>query len=190
MRRGSIVRMIAIGVVAGVLVSLVAVLIQWLPTSASEEMDRITFVYWFATVICIAIFALVAAVIVYSVRTLSRAARGRLGRPADPRAHRAGDRLDDHPCGSRHRDRDRERDRAGAERRSGHQPAPGQRVRAAIRLAVRVPAAREPPHRSARPAPRPRRRARHPGGGRDPFVLGAADGPEAGRGSRHPRPRS
>ena len=46
-----------------------AVLIQWLPTSASEEMDRITFVYWFATVICIAIFALVAAVIVYSVRT-------------------------------------------------------------------------------------------------------------------------
>jgi cytochrome c oxidase subunit 2 len=32
-------------------------------------MDRITFVYWFATVICIAIFALVVAVIVYSVRT-------------------------------------------------------------------------------------------------------------------------
>ena len=55
--------------VTGVLVSLVAVPIQWLPTSASEEMDRIAFVYWFATVICIAIFALVAAVIVYSVRT-------------------------------------------------------------------------------------------------------------------------
>ena len=69
MRRGSIVRMVAIGVVVAVLVSLVATLIQWLPTSASEEMDRITFVYWFATVICIAIFALVAAVIVYSVQT-------------------------------------------------------------------------------------------------------------------------
>jgi cytochrome c oxidase subunit II len=68
-RRGSIVSLIAIGVVAGVLATLVAVLIKWLPTSASEEMDRITFVYWFATVICIAIFALVAAVIVYSVRT-------------------------------------------------------------------------------------------------------------------------
>jgi cytochrome c oxidase subunit II len=68
-RRGSIVRLVAIGVVAGVIATLVAVLIQWLPTSASEEMDRITFVYWFATVICIAIFALVAAVIVYSVRT-------------------------------------------------------------------------------------------------------------------------
>ena len=69
MRRGSIVRLVAIGVVAGVIATLTAVLIQWLPTSASEEMDRITFVYWFATVICIAIFALVAAVIVYSVRT-------------------------------------------------------------------------------------------------------------------------
>jgi cytochrome c oxidase subunit II len=61
--------MVAIGAVTAVLVSLVAVLIQWLPTSASEEMDRIAFVYWFATVICIAIFALVVAVIVYSVRT-------------------------------------------------------------------------------------------------------------------------
>jgi cytochrome c oxidase subunit 2 len=68
-RRGSIVRLVAIGIVAGVVATLVAVLIQWLPKSASEQMDRITFVYWFATVISIAIFALVAAVIVYSVRT-------------------------------------------------------------------------------------------------------------------------
>ena len=59
--------MVAIGIVAAVLTTLVAVLIPWLPTSASEEMDRIAFVYWFATVICIGIFALVAAVIVYSV---------------------------------------------------------------------------------------------------------------------------
>ena len=66
-RKAAVVRMVAIGVVAAILVSLVAVLIPWLPTSASEEMDRIAFVYWFATVICIAIFALVAAVIVYSV---------------------------------------------------------------------------------------------------------------------------
>jgi cytochrome c oxidase subunit 2 len=61
--------MAVVGVVVGVAVSLVAVLIPWLPSSASEEMDRITFVYWFATVISIAIFALVMAVIVYSVRT-------------------------------------------------------------------------------------------------------------------------
>jgi cytochrome c oxidase subunit 2 len=59
--------MSGIGIVVAILVTLVAVLIPWLPTSASEEMDRIVFVYWFATVICIGIFALVAAVIVYAV---------------------------------------------------------------------------------------------------------------------------
>ena len=67
MRRGAIVRLAGIGIVVAILVTLVAVLIPWLPTSASEEMDRIEFVYWFATVICIAIFSLVAAVIIYSV---------------------------------------------------------------------------------------------------------------------------
>lgn len=67
MRRGSILRMVVIGVVAGVAASLVAVLIPWLPDSASREMDRITFVYWFATVISIAIFAVVASAIVYMV---------------------------------------------------------------------------------------------------------------------------
>ncbi len=67
MRRGAIVRIAGIGIVIAVLVSLVAVLIPWLPTSASKEMDRIQFVYWFATVICIAIFSLVTAVIIYSV---------------------------------------------------------------------------------------------------------------------------
>jgi cytochrome c oxidase subunit 2 len=61
--------MAGIGIVVAILVQLVAVLIPWLPTSASEEMDRIEFVYWFATEICIVIFALVAAVIIYSVLT-------------------------------------------------------------------------------------------------------------------------
>ena len=59
--------MVAIGIVTAILVTLVAVLIPWLPDSASEQMDRITFTYWFTTVICIAIFALVAAVSVYSI---------------------------------------------------------------------------------------------------------------------------
>ncbi len=67
MRRGSIVRITIYGVVAGILASLIAVLIPWLPTSASEEMDRIEFTFWFTTIICIAVFAIVAAVIVYSV---------------------------------------------------------------------------------------------------------------------------
>jgi cytochrome c oxidase subunit II len=68
-RRGAIVRISGIGIVVAILVTLVAVLVPWLPTSASEEMDRIEFVYWFATVICIAIFSLVMAVIIYSVLT-------------------------------------------------------------------------------------------------------------------------
>jgi cytochrome c oxidase subunit II len=66
-RRGSIVRIALVGLLVGVLVTLVAVLIDWLPDPASEEMERITFVYWFATVICIVIFALVGGVILYSV---------------------------------------------------------------------------------------------------------------------------
>jgi cytochrome c oxidase subunit 2 len=66
-RRGSIVRITIYGVIAGVLASLVAVLVPWLPTSASEEMDRIVFTFWFTTVICIAVFAVVAAAIVYMV---------------------------------------------------------------------------------------------------------------------------
>ncbi len=67
MRRGSIVRITIYGVVVGVFASLIAVLIPWLPTSASEEMDRIEFTFWFTTVICIAVFSIVGAVIIYSV---------------------------------------------------------------------------------------------------------------------------
>lgn len=59
--------MLAITALAAVVTTLVAVLIRWLPSSASEEMDRIAFTYWFATVICIAIFSLVIGVIVYCV---------------------------------------------------------------------------------------------------------------------------
>ena len=67
MRRGSIVQLVAIGVVCGGAAALVAILVPWLPHPASKQADRIAFVFWFVTVICIAIFALVAAVIIYSV---------------------------------------------------------------------------------------------------------------------------
>jgi cytochrome c oxidase subunit 2 len=66
-RRGAIVRITLIGIVVAAICTLVAVLIPWLPDSASKQMDRIEFIYWFATVISIAIFALVAAVLLYSV---------------------------------------------------------------------------------------------------------------------------
>jgi cytochrome c oxidase subunit II len=65
--RKGIVQLVAIGIVIAIGVTLVAVLFQWLPDSASEEFDRIQDIYWFATVMSIVIFALVSAVIVYSV---------------------------------------------------------------------------------------------------------------------------
>jgi cytochrome c oxidase subunit 2 len=66
-RRGSIVQLVLLGVLFGGGAAAVALLIPWLPDPASEQADRIDFVFWFVTTICIAIFALVAAVIVYSL---------------------------------------------------------------------------------------------------------------------------
>ncbi len=67
MRRGSIVRITVYAIIAGILASAAALLIPWLPTSASEEMDRIEFTFWFTTWICVGVFAVVAAAIAYSV---------------------------------------------------------------------------------------------------------------------------
>ncbi len=67
MRRGSVVQLVAIGAVFGAGAAAVALLIPWLPHGASEQAGRIDFVFWFVTAISIAIFALVAAVIIYSV---------------------------------------------------------------------------------------------------------------------------
>jgi cytochrome c oxidase subunit II len=61
------VRVVAIGLVVGALSAVVAIAVPWLPDQASEEADWIDFVFWFTTVICIMIFALVAAVTIYSV---------------------------------------------------------------------------------------------------------------------------
>ena len=48
-------------------VTAVAVVIPWLPVSASKERDRIDLAYWLATGISIMIFSVVAAAILYSV---------------------------------------------------------------------------------------------------------------------------
>ncbi len=65
-RRG-IVQLVALGVVIAVLLTLVALLFKWLPSSASVEFNRIQDVYWFATAIAIGIFSLVSAVVIFSV---------------------------------------------------------------------------------------------------------------------------
>jgi cytochrome c oxidase subunit 2 len=65
-RRG-IAQLVAIGVVIVALLTVVAFVFQWLPTSASVEFDRIQDVYWFATAIAIGIFSLVSGVVIFSV---------------------------------------------------------------------------------------------------------------------------
>jgi cytochrome c oxidase subunit 2 len=65
--RKGIVQLVAIGLVIAAALTAVAVLFKWLPTSASEEFDRIQAIYWFATIVSIVIFSLVAAVVVFSV---------------------------------------------------------------------------------------------------------------------------
>ena len=67
MRRGVLVRVVAVGLAAAAVAVAVALLVPWLPTPASKEADRIDFVFWFVTGICIAIFSLVAGVILYAV---------------------------------------------------------------------------------------------------------------------------
>ena len=63
--KAEVIKMSALGVVIAAIVSIVAYFIPWLPHAASEQADRIHFVYWFATVICIAIFALCMSVLLY-----------------------------------------------------------------------------------------------------------------------------
>jgi len=66
-RRGSIIQLAAIGLVAAAIATAVALLIPWLPVAAGKEATRIHFVFWFTTAICIGVFAVVAAVLTYSV---------------------------------------------------------------------------------------------------------------------------
>jgi cytochrome c oxidase subunit II len=66
-RRGSVVQLVLFALVAGGAAATLALVPGWLPTPAGREAGRIDFVFWFVTVICIAIFAVVAAVIAYSM---------------------------------------------------------------------------------------------------------------------------
>src|SRR5689334_22287963 len=72
MRRGSILQLFVLALVAGGIASLFAIFLPWLPKPAGREADRIDFVFWFVTAICIAIFAVVAAMIVFAVMRFRR----------------------------------------------------------------------------------------------------------------------
>ncbi len=67
MRRGSIASLLGIGIVVGGIAAWVALAFPWLPKPASNEASRIDSLFWFVVVICIVIFALVAAAMVYSI---------------------------------------------------------------------------------------------------------------------------
>jgi cytochrome c oxidase subunit II len=66
-RRGSIFQLLVIGVVAGGVATVLALIPNWLPVAASREAGRIHFVFWFVTGICIFVFSIVAAASVYTV---------------------------------------------------------------------------------------------------------------------------
>jgi cytochrome c oxidase subunit II len=66
-RRRSFVHLALLAAVIAAAATAVAVVIPWLPVSASRERDRIDVTFWLATGISIMIFSVVAAAILYSV---------------------------------------------------------------------------------------------------------------------------
>jgi len=65
-RRGAIVQLALLAAVIGGITTAFAVIPHWLPPSAAEQADRIDFVFWYVTIICIVIYAIVIATLVYS----------------------------------------------------------------------------------------------------------------------------
>ena len=66
MRRGAILQLTLLALIIGGLTTAVAVIPNWLPPTAAEQADRIDFVFWYVTIICIVIYAVVGATLVYS----------------------------------------------------------------------------------------------------------------------------
>ena len=56
----------AIAVVLGALAGIVAYFGHWLPTPASREAGRIWFIFWVTTIVCVVIFGMVMAAILYA----------------------------------------------------------------------------------------------------------------------------
>lgn len=73
MRRGVVLQLLFFGLIAGAITSAFALVPHWLPPSASEQADRNYVVIWYVTIICVVIFAIVAAALAYSVLRFRRA---------------------------------------------------------------------------------------------------------------------
>ena len=59
--------MVVVGLAACAVAFALAFFVPWLPDNASEERDGIDFVFWLTTAICIFIFGLVTAMLLYAV---------------------------------------------------------------------------------------------------------------------------
>ncbi len=59
--------MTLVGLAVGAVLAVVAIFIPWLPDQASREAGLIDNAYWLVTIICVAVFAVVAGVSVYAV---------------------------------------------------------------------------------------------------------------------------
>jgi cytochrome c oxidase subunit 2 len=59
--------MTLVGLAVGAALAVVALVIPWLPDQGAEQARIIDNVYWFVTIICVAVFAVVAGVSVYAV---------------------------------------------------------------------------------------------------------------------------
>jgi cytochrome c oxidase subunit 2 len=66
-RRGAIIELVAIGAVVAGVCTAVALLLPWLPNSASEQSARIDWVFWTATGVAIWIFSTVVSILIYSL---------------------------------------------------------------------------------------------------------------------------
>jgi cytochrome c oxidase subunit II len=66
-RAGSLIRVLLVALLLAAIATAVAIFVPWLPDQASKEGERIDFVFWFVTAICIAIFSVVASLSVYSL---------------------------------------------------------------------------------------------------------------------------
>jgi cytochrome c oxidase subunit 2 len=66
MRRGAIVQLTLLSLAVGGITLAVALVPHWLPPTASEQADRIDFVFWYVTGICIVIYAIVIGTLLFS----------------------------------------------------------------------------------------------------------------------------
>jgi cytochrome c oxidase subunit 2 len=66
-RRGAVVQLVVFGLIAAAIATAVALGFNWLPAPASRQAGRIFFLYWLATGISILVFAVVTAVMAYSI---------------------------------------------------------------------------------------------------------------------------